>query len=742
MRCRMFWPLRHIWLTAAVGVIMAQWTLAAWGEPRLGQGVRQPAAQDAPVTAAEEAPRPTASADPAAEPPRTIPKRPTLAPKKRPAAPADATPKLTSGDSAGSASDSESTDGSTDGSGTLRVIIRAGSTDEPSETAPETSADEPSAAAEAPADESPAPASEASAEEPLEPIPDPGQFGPVAVETASFNGVTPGITTLAEMQESWGPSVQIVKREGMTVRLYRVEPFDQVEVSFFGDVAASIVIRLDRSFPANTVAEQLELSNIRPVYVSNALGEILGQSFPERGVMFAFTPSTEPRKPTMQVAQIIIEPVSAEPFLLRAETYLDTHLELSAADLEQAIKLDPSNSRAHWLRSRALAAMGDLDAAVKAGAEAVRLNPADPQYRVTHAQILGQAGHFAEGIEQAKKALATSDKRPHIKARAQCLLGDLLSSGPHPDYKQAIEYHTKAIDTAEPLVNNQHPAIRLAASEVLINAHLGAAHDIAWGNWNQKEIAVSKWLGRAAKLVDELIENEDQAAEHRFRIACRAVAACVGAEGRIDPIEWTDETIVAAERLIASAEEPFKARKVRRDLGMALYDAVQVYQMRGEHDLALKYGQRAITHLEQVAATGQSNPADSYLLGRLYFRLGAIHAVGKQDHQAAIPWFEKAVAVFDRTSGQITPPEFGRLGETLVSMGVSYWETGQHEKATGLTQRGVELIEQAVKNGSLAESALEIPYSNLATMHRSLGDNEQADRFLQKASRHRNTMLK
>ena len=124
-----------------------------------------------------------------------------------------------------------------------------------------------------------------------------------------------------------------------------------------------MVIRLNHTFPAAGVAQQLELSNIRPVLVSNELGEILGQAFPERGVLFGFEPSEIPGKATMRVVQIILEPISAEPFVLRAETLLNSRPEFSASDLEQAVRLDPSNGRARWLLARVLAGMGELAAA-------------------------------------------------------------------------------------------------------------------------------------------------------------------------------------------------------------------------------------------------------------------------------------------------------------------------------------------------------------------------------------------
>ena len=71
--------------------------------------------------------------------------------------------------------------------------------------------------------------------------------------------------------------------------------------------------------------------------------------------------------------------------------------------------------------------------------------------------------------------------------------------------------------------------------------------------------------------------------------------------------------------------------------------------------------------------------------------------------------------------------EAGRLGETFVSMGISYWETGQKPNAVKLTEQGVGLMEKAAAGGGLAASALDVPYNNLATMHRQLGQDALAE---------------
>jgi tetratricopeptide (TPR) repeat protein len=114
--------------------------------------------------------------------------------------------------------------------------------------------------------------------------------------------------------------------------------------------------------------------------------------------------------------------------------------------------------------------------------------------------------------------------------------------------------------------------------------------------------------------------------------------------------------------------------------------------------------------------------------------MGAVRASGEPDHRAAVAWFDKAVATLQQVVSQAAPAEQGRLGETFVTMGVSYWETGQRERALQVTQQGVEMMEKAVIDGSLPKTILEVPYKNLATMHRQLGQEDKARRYAEKAN--------
>lgn len=568
----------------------------------------------------------------------------------------------------------------------------------------------------------------------MEPIPDPIDAEPVEVQAASFQGVTPGVSTMLEVQQAWGPPREVANRNAQLVQLYSVDPFEQVEVTFFQDRVAAIVIRLDKPFPADLVAEHLKLSAIRPVMVANELGMILGQAFPERGVMFAFERAGTPDKPSTKVVQIVLEAVSGEAFLLRAQTTADSFPDLSLRDVRQAIELEPENPRALWLQAKLLLEWGDPQQALRSCDEAIRLAPDQADYRLTRARINEKLKRRDEALDDIRQALTTGEDRAHVKAQAFCLAGDLFASGEQPDYRRAVAMYVQAIRAADTVASSPHPAIRVPAKEVLIDAHLGAAQAIAWGQWEEKNVSLPRWLERAEAVLKDVEATEHCNPTHRLRAVSRALSSCVGVRGQVDPRAWVARLPKLGEELLSAKMSAMCRRHLEHQLGLALYDAVQVYQMRGDHELALEYGLQAATHLAPENEI-PNDPQEAYLIGRLYFRVGAIYALGRKDHKNAVVWFEKATPLLEKAAGQAGSEEFGRLGETYVSMGVSYWEVEKRQRAVELTQTGLKLLERAVRDGRAARSVLRVPYTNLATMERELGNGEKAEQYLQQAQR-------
>jgi tetratricopeptide (TPR) repeat protein len=600
----------------------------------------------------------------------------------------------------------------------------------------------------APAQLSPVPAAAAppiaNGGAPLTPIPEAKYLGPAEIEVTSFHGVTPGASTRADVEKNWGKPKQTKTVDGGITQWYVVDPFRRVEVVYSGDKVTSLIIRFDRGFPASQVAEQLsqlELTKVQPVLVLNELGEVLGQAYPERGVMFAFEPAPDPSRALKKVTHIVLEAITAEPFVLRAETNIDSRPEFSLHDVEQAIKLQPDNARSHWLRSRALTALGQHEQAAVAAAEAVRLDPNDARYQVTKAETLLATGEIVAAVPEAEKAVTLSEQRPHVKARAICLLGDLAATGRKPDFKQALKYHGQALQAANALLADPHPAIRIAAKEVLLDAHLGALQDVSWGTWKEKERAAENWIAKANDIAQDLIKSEEGSDEYAFRVAAKALAADVGLQGKLDPVNWAREVIRAGEAQISNAPEAGRKAELQWLLSKALYDAVQVYQMRGNPDEALRQGQLAIGYLEKSSRAGKS-PSAAYLLGRTYFRMGAIYANNKSDHRTAISWFEKAVPQLGKTPPPEAIPELARLGDTFVSMGVSYWQVGYRKKAIAVTEHGADLIEEAIRRGFADRNLLVTPYGNLAVMNREMGDGAAASHMQELAEKAKVTTLR
>ncbi|MBI2824564.1 MAG: hypothetical protein HYX69_07760 [Planctomycetia bacterium] len=549
-------------------------------------------------------------------------------------------------------------------------------------------------------------------------------------QPAEFHGVRPGRTKIAEVQKTWGTPLDVLKQKDVVRQTYRVEDFGRVEVRSYRDTVQSVIVHCHEKPALSDLAEKLGLAEIESVDVTDEFGEALGAAFPEAGVMVAFEPGSRDRK----AAQAIFEPIDAQAFLLRAEQRLANDYTGCHRDLDIALSIDPQLGRAYWLRSRVLTAIGQVDAATKAAEEALRLEPKNAEYRLTRASLLAERGQFAAAIGETKEAIALAALQPELKALGLAQLGDHLAAAPDRDYKQALQLHTQAIKLAEPLLQDRRVAVRHMAQQAAVAAHLAAAHDIAWGHWKMKSKIVPQWLARAEELADQVAAT-DTTANYGMRLCREAIGACVGMEGDLDPTPWVEKALAVGEPILAAAKDDLRRQQLQWELGALLYDALQVYHVADDAEKALKYGTLAVEHMEAGAKDRQLEPVEAYMLGRLYFRVGSVYALHEKQPTTAVVWFERAIPLLERPVPVAALSDGGRQGESFVSMAVTYWTVGSHEESMRLTRQGVKLMERAVKDGILEEAALKVPYTNLMTMHRFLGDDEQAEAFANLAAR-------
>ena len=288
-------------------------------------------------------------------------------------------------------------------------------------------------------------------------MPDSKYLGPAEIEVTSFHGITPGASTRDDVEKAWGKPKESRKLDSGLMQLYSVDPFPRVEVAYSGDnKVTSLVIRFEHGFPAAQVAEQLELSKVQPVLVSNELGEVLGQSYPERGVLFSFEPATDPSKALKKVTHIVLEPITAEPFVLRAETNIDIRPEFSLHDADQAIKLQPGNARAQWLRSRALTRWASTSRPRWPRPRRSASNPATPATRSPRPRPCSSRPDCRGRRPEAEKAIAMSESAAPRQGPGVVPAGRSERLPVRkPDYKQALQLHTQALQAADDLVCRQ-----------------------------------------------------------------------------------------------------------------------------------------------------------------------------------------------------------------------------------------------------------------------------------------------
>ena len=144
---------------------------------------------------------------------------------------------------------------------------------------------------------------------------------------------------------------------------------------------------------------------------------------------------------------------------------------------------------------------------------------------------------------------------------------------------------------------------------------------------------------------------------------------------------------------------------------------------------ALRLVALAEAKLTELAKQRDELPDTSYLMGRLYFQTGAVHAIHFEDHTMACAWYDRAADLLLNPVPVTTMAGPQQHGDALVSMGVSYWHEKYRQRAIELTQSGVDLIEQAVEKGILSSDSLAVPYGNLAAMYEAQGQRGPAAKY-------------
>jgi hypothetical protein len=557
----------------------------------------------------------------------------------------------------------------------------------------------------------------------------------VPYEPAKFQGMQPGKSTREELLAAWGKPADAADTSEGTVLTYDIEPFQAVDVLVSPDgVIAAMKITLTGSLDPKALAKQLSLEEFEAVTIADKDDQPLGQAFPERGVVLMFdsaaadSPAAGKDAPQL-VSLVAIQALDARAFALRAENHLHGPYENNVRDLKTAISLDSSYTHARWLLAEIYLATGQADLAEAEATAALEQEPTNAAYKLRHGQTLVLLGQYDNAVHEIRSVLDQPDTSPVVRAQAMHEMARLASIGDAEIAVKAISFDTRAIEQADQLATSDDVKERRAAKRLLIEAHLSIAEEIARQSFGDKVDSLQQWIGRASGLAEDYIAREDGSVELRLFVAQRALAALASFKPTLDPAPWVAEAEEAATALKKQSDDELWQQQIAWEIGQVYLHALRTEHLRRDMGAALRYGQLAIENLAEGAKSRQAVHSAEQQVGQLYFHVGAVYAVHQQDHKKAVAWYDKAAPLLakERPASELYSPR--RDGEMLVSMGVSYWQTGNQAKALELTQAGAKLVEAAVEDGILAKSSLAVPYGNLATMYQQAGENANAAKY-------------
>jgi tetratricopeptide (TPR) repeat protein len=213
------------------------------------------------------------------------------------------------------------------------------------------------------------------------------------------------------------------------------------------------------------------------------------------------------------------------------------------------------------------------------------------------------------------------------------------------------------------------------------------------------------------------------------------LAASAGSADSIDALPWVKRLLETRDRLGEHTSDPWRQRQIDWEIGEGLSDALVASQKRGDASDMLDNATLTAAYLERGATRRELTDAERRNVGDLLFRIGILHSLQKGDHATAVTWFDKAVPLWNNNPSFATQGELGRLGESFVSMAISYWQVERREDALAISRKGVDFMVEAVDQKQLEERSLAVAYGNLSTMYAEEGDSDQSKTYAEMASR-------
>ena len=558
-----------------------------------------------------------------------------------------------------------------------------------------------------------------------------------AIETraASFQAITPGISSRNDVLKQLGDPESQREVGRQQVLRYRIGPFPKVLVQIVDDRLQSVIIQLAKPVTPLEIEKELNLARFTSVVVRTPAGEALGQIYPERGVLFSYEEALEDTndKDEPLVGQVALEPITAEPFLLRAQQSTSEPAKV-LADLQVASRLDPREKRARIWAAETFLTLGRLKDADSVIQALVEIDKESVEGKMLAARLEAARGSLTDAIKSMQELLKSPDLSKSQQMNGRHHLGTFLVArgGPGDDAAAIAQWQTTIRLAAEQISGNARDPL---AQRMLVDAHLQIAHVVAAGKWKDQNVVLKKWLQTAQQLAERFAGSTADASDLNWRVQRGILAAYARRQGQLNPGQVVEQARREAERLMQASDDPLWHRQIQWELGIAMTDAAQIARDRRQGDQSLQLANLAKTAFAAGRPLRDGSLQHNEPVARVLFIGGVVHAVDRTEHEPAVLHYDQAISLLRPWLNQVHGKDGGRLGDWLISMGVSYWRTGRKTDAVKITQQGIELLSQAVDQKSIRADLLLIPLGNLRTMHRALGQTAEADEVGERLSR-------
>ena len=542
------------------------------------------------------------------------------------------------------------------------------------------------------------------------------------LEPTRFQGLIPGRTSGQKVKQALGEPAKVGSDGNAVVWSYQVGPFPRVDVTVEDDVVQSIDVQVENLPVPATVAEQLQVDGFRSAWIFDGKGQRLGIAFPERGVMLGLRQRND--GPRLGVNNIVLEPVGAELFVLRARNDAPWRCTRRLKDLDLALKLSPRHAEACGIKARILADLGRQREALKLAEEAIEGDPEAVEWQLLSIRLQAALGDPRAAYKQTMEVLERTELPAVLKAEAEVQAGDLsFSLGNH---KAALQHHQRAIELAADFRDSEMTEVRKASLRVLASAHLGVANDIAWGQWRRKPDAVPQWIKSGHHFADRLISHEQDDELLAQRVQRLTLSAYDGFAHWIDPTRVCQAALKQGQELIEAAEDPLHRQRAEWELAETMYYAMRIQRQRGAFDEAVEFAKVASPIFAEARKRRELTPREQFLIGQLHFLAGSCLAVEADDHAGAAKWYDAGAMLLMEPFPPGVVDDFTLLGDQLVSMGVTYWRIDQRQRGLEFTRRGVQRLQEGARVGRTAPNTLRVAYGNLAAMLRAAGRRGEA----------------